>query len=322
MSWREGEGRPAYFREAILVPDSRPPAYDPQIYRQENADLQAFDDAALLRHYLDHGRAEGRIASRIRQRSDFLALIPAEREVLEIGPFLNPCLRKEDRKVLYFDVLDRDHLVERARALITAGAFGRDHGEDLIARAPFIDFVHPEGDLGVIDRTFSQVLSSHCAEHQPDLVAHLKSVSRLLEAGGCYFLILPDHRYCFDHFLPQTRPADVLAAHIEGRRLHSPLEVLEHRLLVTHSDPARHWSGDHGAPRVEASSPADILQVLDEARGATTAYVDVHSWKFTPDGFRAILTQLERLGLVDLSIAEIYPTLRDTLEFFAILRKA
>ncbi|QTL05184.1 hypothetical protein J5J86_07805 [Aquabacter sp. L1I39] len=304
------------------MPDPHTPAFDAQIYRQENADLQAFADAALLRHYLDHGRTEGRIASRVRQRADFLALIPAEQDVLEIGPFLNPCLRKEDRKVLYFDVLDRDHLVERARALVAAGAFAREQGEALIARAPVIDFVHPEGDLGIIDRTFAHVLSSHCAEHQPDLVAHLQSVSRLLEPGGCYFLVLPDHRYCFDHFLAPTRLADVLAAHVEGRRLHSALEVLEHRLLTTHSDPTRHWSGDHGTPLMEASAPEQILHVLEEARAAQTTYVDVHSWKFTPDGFRALAIQLEQLGLVDLTVAEVYPTLRNTLEFFAVLRKA
>lgn len=303
------------------MPDIHPPAFEPTIYRNANADLQAFDDAALLRHFVDHGRAEGRVASRICQRSDFLALVPPRDDVLEIGPFLNPCLRRDDRNVFYFDVLDREQLIARAQTLVAAGAFDPAQGADFIAGAPFIDFVHPQGDLSGIERTFSHILSSHCAEHQPDLVGHLQSVSRLLEPGGSYFLILPDHRYCFDHFLPETRLVDVLAAHIEGRKLHTPLEVLEHRLLTTHSDPIRHWNGDHGRPLIETDPPPAISHIVEEARLARTAYVDVHSWKFTPDGFHAIVTGLKALGLVDLGIVEIYPTLRNALEFFVLLRK-
>lgn len=303
------------------MPHSFPPAYDPPIYRAENADLSAFDDAALRRHYLDHGRAEGRVTSSVRERHDFLALVPEGEDVLEIGPFLSPCLRRDDGTVAYFDVLDRAQLIARAEHLMAIGAFDREQGEARIANAPVIDFVHPEGDLGIINRTFAHVLSSHCAEHQPDLIGHFQSVSRLLQPGGCYFLVLPDHRYCFDHFLPPSRLVDVLAAHLESRRLHSPLEVLEHRLLTTHSDPARHWSGDHGVPLIEAIAPADLLHVVAEARGATSAYVDVHSWKFTPDHFSLILDQLKEMGLVDLSVVELYPTLRNALEFFAILRK-
>ena len=92
------------------------------------------------------------------------------------------------------------------------------------------------------------VFSSHCIEHQPDLVRHLQEVANLLEPDGAYFLLIPNKLYCFDHFIAETSVADVMLAHHLGHRVHTLASVIEHRALTTHNDPSRHWLGDHADP--------------------------------------------------------------------------
>jgi SAM-dependent methyltransferase len=98
---------------------------------------------------------------------------------------------------------------------------------------PNIDFVSPNGDLGIIDQKFDIAFSSHCIEHQADLIRHLQHVARILHPDGRYFLIIPDKRYCFDHFLHESSLSDVVSAFVEERRTPSFKSVFEHRLMMT-----------------------------------------------------------------------------------------
>jgi hypothetical protein len=44
---------------------------------------------------------------------------------------------------------------------------------------------------------FATRISSHCIEHQPDLIGHLIGVARLLSTNGLYFLTILDKRSVF-----------------------------------------------------------------------------------------------------------------------------
>lgn len=283
-----------------------PSECDVDFYRNSYADLRHLSDNALLQHFRNHGIAEGRSGSAATTRAGFLGAIPVGATVLEIGPFCSPALTGDE--VRYLDVLDRVQLCERARAIGISPE-----------GCPEIDYVSPTADLSVVDRKFSHVFSSHSIEHQPDLVRHLAEVAKILEPPGRYFIIVPDKRYCFDFFLPQSSIADVLAAYVEKRVVHSACSVLEHRALLTHNDPERHWRGDHGFPdrRQSISQAANALQELEYKAGA---YIDVHAWHFTPDNFRDIVISLNELGLCSFDVERIYPTVYGSLEFGAILK--
>ena len=73
-------------------------------------------------------------------RASFLAGINRSGPILEIGPF--NCPQFEADNVSYFDVLDQKDLRLRAVA----------HGRSP-ERCPRIDFVSPNGDLRIVDRT-------------------------------------------------------------------------------------------------------------------------------------------------------------------------
>jgi SAM-dependent methyltransferase len=239
-------------------------------------------------------------------RNAFVGLIPLTNSVLEIGPFAQPVLRGPH--VRYVDVLSTEDLRKRARAL------GMDE-----TKVPNIGWVSNGSDLSVVNDTFDAVVSSHAIEHQPDFVGHLNQVADLLKPNGSYYLLVPDHRYCFDHFLTPSTVAQVLGAHLENRTVHSLSSVVEHRALTTHNDPARHWAGDHGDPNENrASRIASAIQEISDANGA---YIDVHAWYFTPRSFREVITDLSATKHISFSVQRMFPTRPNSNEFWAILQK-
>lgn len=286
-----------------------PPEFDPTYYRDIHPDLADRDERLLRDHYEAHGRREGRAASAACRRSAFLALVPADAPVLEIGPFDTPCV--SGPQVSYFDVLDTAALRQRASEI------GRKP-----EGVPFVRYVDANGSLGGIDARFSAIVSSHCIEHQPDLIRHLHEVETRLEDAGRYFVIVPDKRFCFDHYLPETTVAGVIDAHVAGRRVHTLKSVIEHRALTTHNDPGRHWSGDHANPdhSLTIASRADSARKEFEAAGG--GYIDVHAWQFTPQSFRFLLTVLRQLSLTGFVVERVYDTPRGSNEFTAVLRKS
>lgn len=283
--------------------DALPAAFDAATYRSHNPDLAHLSDAEARAHYDAEGRAGGRVAASLARREGMLALLADGREVLEIGPFCRPLLRGAN--VEYLDMLDADQLRARAAAL------GMDP-----AGCP--ERIHYVGDLAQVDRAFDAVVSSHAIEHQPDLIRHLHEIERILEPDGGFFLIVPDKRYCFDHFLPESSIAQVLQAHRDGRTRHQLASIVEHMALTTHNDSGRHWQGDHGDPargRVER-----VRAAIDRHADAGTGYVDVHAWQFTPASFRATIDALAALGLTGLEAGEVYDTVHGRNEFCAVLR--
>ncbi len=238
-------------------------------------------------------------------RKTFLASIPQNSSVLEIGPLDRPLLRGPN--VFYFDVFDTEKLKLRSIAL------GRT-AEGI----PDIHFSSESGDLGVIDRRFDNVISAHSIEHQPNLIAHLNAVATLLAPGGRYFVIMPDKRYSFDHFAPENSLQDVLDAHLEERLVHTEQSVRAHYERHTHNRAIRHWLGIHGTPG-SVVDPVDVAELCARARGGQ--YVDVHAWTVSPGGFRNIAQALDGSGLIPLRLERVHDTGFGSHEFFAVFVK-
>ena len=281
-----------------------PPELDIAFYRRQYPRLALYSDAGLRRHYEEHGRAEGRQASPAALREGFVAQFEKVRPLLEIGPFDRPMVTGEG--VSYFDVLDQEGLIERA------GRLGRNG----------IDFVSPTGDLSIVDQSFAAACSAHCLEHQPDMIAHLKQVGRVLQDGGNYFLVLPDKRYCFDHFIPETTIADIIEAHEEKRTVHTLANVVKHVAETTHNDTPRHWAGDHADPGFEVSIRWRINRALKTFRAHDGSYIDVHAWRFSPATFRSLMNILSATKRIPFQVSRVYDTPRPQVEFMAILQKS
>lgn len=286
-----------------------PPAeFEASIYRDNCPDLKHLDDAEIQVHYRNCGKEEGRCASRVDSHEAFFGLLGKSESILEIGPLANPAVR--GKNVKYFDVVDTLALKEKARA----------NGLNPNS-CPEIDYVSDTGNLAVIDACFDIVISSHAIEHQPDFIRHLHGVARLLKPGGRYFLAVPDKRYCFDHFIPETGIADVLGAYARQARLHDAQNIVRHLISTTHNDAARHWRGDHGAPLWKSDARLLGTALTHVARTAGK-YCDTHAWQFTPDSFREVMQVLSETSLSHFDVQRVYATTYGSLEFYAILEKA
>lgn len=286
-----------------------PSPFSAAIYRRHNRDLKHLSDLELQTHFLSFGRNEGRRSSEVSCADDFIALVRAfakPSQVLEISPFTRPRVRGS----LTCDVLTHQQLVMRARELGLEA--------ELI---PDVDFhINPVAGKSIssISSRFAAVVSSHVIEHQTDVVTHLEEISSILLPHGRYFLIIPDHRYCFDALLNSSNVSEIVAAREERRSTHTLASVLEHRVQTTHNDPTRHWQGLNGevadaVPRLKAA--------IEEFRSSRGGYLDVHAWQFTPHVFESIVKVVIELYRLPLQVERVYHTLRNQLEFFAILKR-
>lgn len=292
-----------------------PPEFDHEVYVSHagSSDVAGFDEARARLHYKNHGMDEGRICSEVKSRKDFTGLVPAGLALLEIGPFFSPAFRRPKANVYYIDCLSTESMKKRAEKLKGA----------TIDNIPEIDYVWSgQRYADLIGRKFSAVYSSHNIEHQPCLVAHLNDLESVLEKEGAVFLAIPDKRYCFDHFFPETNLADVVEAWAEGKKRHSLKDILEHRFFAAHNEPVRHWRGDHGVNQgllpLDERRNAMFIAELERQR-SSKEYTDVHAWKFTPEAFRMLLDNLYAMKLTRLRIARVYPTVRNSNEFYAVL---
>jgi SAM-dependent methyltransferase len=244
-------------------------------------------------------------SGRKKLRKNFINEISNNKTILEIGPFFKPvCV---GNNVEYFDIINQEELKERAKSITTS---------DKLKDIPFIHFISPTGDLSIVNKKFDAVTSSHAIEHQLDFIDHLQKVSSILNDGGKYYLLIPDKRYCFDHFNHESTIADILQASIDKKIKHTLKAVIEHRALTTHNKGSRHWRGNHGK---QNDNIDNIKKAIEEYN--TGEYIDVHGWYFTPNSFEKIIILLNDLKYINLSVKKVYPTRYGSFEFYVILEK-
>ena len=242
----------------------------------------------------------------VSDRQSFVELIAPSARVLEIGPFAAPMLRGSN--ISYVDVMSTNDL--RARAI----QLGLDP-----EKVPEINWVSSGSDLSVVRDQFNAVVSSHAIEHQPDIIGHLQQIGNLLLSGGRYFLLIPDHRYCFDHFFAPSTAQQMIDAHLEKRTVHPDSAVIAHLAHTTHNDAVRHWLGDHGDP--EENRAERTKMAIDALEASHGAYIDVHTWFFTPETFVNTMTSLSKSEHIPFTVGRMFPTRENALEFWVILRK-
>ncbi|MDM8352905.1 class I SAM-dependent methyltransferase [Brevundimonas diminuta] len=205
---------------------------------------------------------------------------------LEIGGSYNPLCTAPNVKHLDYQTTAalREHYARE----------GRD-----VSVVPTVSFVmdgrsYKELTAG---ETFDWIVASHVIEHVSDLVGWLNDCASILKTGGVLSLAIPDKRFMFDYFRPQTGLARIIDAS-GGKKAARPSlgAVLEHNLSYAMLNGEICWHpGAQGVPT--PGVPMDYIRQVRQ-RWLDGEYFDVHVWAFTPNSLRLIIEDLYALGLI------------------------
>ena len=162
------------------------------------------------------------------------------------------------------------------------------------------------------DQRFDWIVASHVIEHVPDLIGFVNQCAEILADGGSLTLAIPDRRYTFDHYRPETSLSELVDAHLQGRTVSSPGAVATHFLYYSELSGRGTWNRDaHGTPTLMLPPLVAAEKCLQAQSGA---YIDAHAWTFTPSSFRLALHDLHALGFVSLRETRFHETV--DCEFF------
>ena len=294
------------------------PDFDEDGYLAANPDVAAAVRRRQLgsgrEHYDAFGRKEGRmlkLSSKMSREDKALHALNRKGLGLEVGPSHNPIAPKKRG----FNV----HILDHASAEDLRIKYkGHDVDLDNIEEVDFVWTGQPLSEL--IGRTacYDWIIASHVIEHVPDLLTFLQQCEVLLKADGVLSLVIPDKRYCFDHFSPPTSTGHLLDACAERRTRPSQGQVFDFFANASKRDGNITWGPGGGGADALAHSFADAKAIWTLSRSGSE-YVDVHCWRFTPASFRLLLADLQALGFIGLGIKAEFDT--TGCEFYVSLGK-
>lgn len=228
---------------------------------------------------------------------------------IEIGPSHNPIAPKSDGyKVHIIDHMSREQLIAKYK----------DHHVNL-KNIEEVDFVWRDENYSELtgkSKYYDWIIASHVIEHTPDLIGFLNDCDAILKDDGVISLVIPDKRYCFDHYRPITGISKIIDNHFQKNKIHTPGTVAEYFLNVVSKDGSIAWNSSITGKYNLVHSLNEALQGMNSVLNEK-AYLDVHAWCFVPHSFRLIIHDLFCLGLILFQEVDFFPT--EGCEFYITL---
>jgi len=210
---------------------------------------------------------------------------------LEIGAGYSPSAPKSTG----FDVETLDHLGREELVRKYSGHQNVDTGK--IEEVDYVWNGEPYSELTGKKDYYDWVIASHLVEHTPDLIGFLLNCDEVMKDTGVISLVVPDKRYCFDHFRPITSIAAIIDSYLQGNSLHTPGRIAEYYLGVVARGGVIAWDETTRGNFEFRHTSAEALARFERARDASE-YDDIHAWCFVPHSFRLIIHDLQMLGLI------------------------
>ena len=230
---------------------------------------------------------------------------------IEIGPCDKPIAsKKEGFKVQYIDHMSRDQLIAKYT--------GHNVNLENIEEVDYIWRGEKYSDLTGKNKHYDWIIASHLIEHTPDLIGFFLDCDAILKDDGVISLVVPDKRYCFDHYRPTTGISKIIDNHFLKSEIHSPGAVAEHHLNAVSNAGIIAWDAS-------AKGEYNFVHSMEYARQCMNSVInenkswDVHAWCFVPHSFRLIVHDLFRLGLIPFREIEFFKT--EGCEFYITLGK-
>jgi predicted SAM-dependent methyltransferase len=228
---------------------------------------------------------------------------------VEIGPSHSPVApKKEGYKVHIIDHMSREQLIAKYK----------DHHVNLenIEEVDFVWRGENYSELTGKDKYYDWIIASHMIEHTPDFIGFLNDCDTILKDDGVLSLVVPDKRYCFDHYRPITGISQIIDNHLQKTTIHTPGTVAEYFLNVVSKAGNIAWDSSATGKHTFVHSLEDALQGMKSVLNEN-AYLDVHAWCFVPHSFRLIVHDLLGLGLIPFQEVGFFQT--EGCEFYVTL---
>ena len=199
---------------------------------------------------------------------------------IEIGPSHAPLAPKsEGYRVDIIDHMGREDLLKKYQ--------GHNVNLNNIEEVDYVWSGQTYAELTGKSKHYDWIIASHVIEHTPDLIDFLINCDAVLKDEGVLSLVIPDKRYCFDHFRPITGISSIIDKHFSINKIHSAGTVAEYFLNVVSKEGDIGWHAHTGGT-------FKLVHTLDDARNSMQsvrehkAYIDVHAWCFVPHSFRLL----------------------------------
>ena len=233
---------------------------------------------------------------------------------IEIGPLVNPMVRKNESDVHYVDRATTEELKEW---------YAKDPALNV---DDIMDISYVWGDQSLAEATggeeqFDYCIASHVIEHIPDLITWLNEISSVLKPGGVACFAVPDRHYTFDYLRPETSLADLVDAHLKKLRKPSARQIYDHFANFAEVDVMAAWSKDFKPELLERKNTKQRIYGVCKDALENNKYIDSHCSVFTFESFFTLLQGISELGLLDFRVKKVFPTRRGMFEFFVQLEK-
>lgn len=273
---------------------------------------------ALAKKLFRHLRRKRRPASSYSRprRETLLELISVSSQTgLEIGPLASPLVSKLEShgRVMYVDSAPADDLRSKYRD-------DPNVNTDAIVEVDFLWGAQTLPELVGVD-LYDYVIASHVIEHVPNMIGWMRETATVLRDGGILSLAIPDKRFTFDLNRAPTTLGTLLESHLLDRRRPSLRDLFEHRAFTRQVDLLAAWNGTLDHENIAHYGTLEQAWSDTQAYHKCNDYMDVHVTIVTPTSFIAILDDINRLGLLDFTVANFVATEPNTLEFFAALER-
>ncbi len=258
------------------------------------------------------GDQSSRNQTELKRKELLFALFDATGLGLEIGPSFRPLVPKsEGYNVEILDHLPAAKLREKYK-----------NADVDLSRIEEVDYVSDGGSiLGLIGKPqyYDYIIASHVIEHTTDLLGFISDCEQLLNDRGVLVLAVPDKRFAFDCLRPCSTTGQILQAHLEKRRQHTPGQIFDEIAYNCLRSGAIAWQKGNDGPLSFFRPLSDAKDVFDGLRQQVTFY-DIHAWQFTPSSFRLCMNDLYEIGAIRLREDSFTETVGQ--EFFISLSKS
>ena len=228
---------------------------------------------------------------------------------IEIGPCHNPVApRNKGYDVQIIDHMSQEDLINKYK--------GQNINFKNIEEVDFVWQGQSYSELTKKNKYYDWIIASHMIEHTPDLIGFLNDCDGILKDDGVVSLVVPDKRYCFDHYRPLTSISSIIDSHFQNRKIHSPGTIAEYYLNVVSKGGSISWNSSTAGEYSFIHSINAAAKRMNLAHNENE-YFDVHAWCFVPHSFRLVIHDLFSLGLIPFQEVEYFST--EDCEFYITL---